>query len=166
MNILRTAIAALSLSMGFTAPALAQPSFNAEQWVERNIPDYVRNIPNWRNQSSYRYRLVDLNSDRVTEVIIVMFNPGCGAWECNGYVLQWNGSEYAVIGQVAIESAGGQIFAIPNNDRGMADLVTSIYDQNTQQTRYRLFRFDGSRYQNIQYVNRPSQDEVVLDAVR
>ena len=76
------ALAALSLSMGLTAPALAQPSFNAEQWTERNVPDYVRNIPDWRERSSYPYR------------------------------------------------------------------------------------FDGSRYQNIDDVNRPRQNWVVLDAIR
>lgn len=140
------------------------PSFDPQQYAYMHIPEYVRRVPNWQSSTSYDYEMVDLNNDQVNEVIIAIFSLGCGVWECDAHIVQWDGSQYKTIGTLGIQSSGGKVIVLPNQTHGMNDVAMPLYNNATRQTIWRRYRFDGLSYQNTLEEVNPQSGYVLFDA--
>jgi len=142
-----------------------QRTFNHKKFVRGTVEQYIDKVPNFLQRTDYFYKYVDLNNDGIKEIVIVVFSPVCGAWECSGYILQKDESAYKMIGKIGVQSSGGEIVAIQKSmTNGFADITTLIYDSSTRTSSWKLYEFDGNTYRNTYQNSRPSR--VILNVKR
>jgi len=134
------------------------PTFDHKRFARSTVENYLGKIPDFEQRTEYFYKVIDLNNDGIREVIIVVFSPVCGAWECSGYVLQKQGVDYRVIGKIGVQSSGREIVAIQQSvTKGFVDITTQIYDPNTRISSWKIHKFDGNNYRNTYQNSRPSK---------
>jgi tetratricopeptide (TPR) repeat protein len=127
----------------------AELKFDYASFVRSIVGKYFGTVPDFKNRTEYVYKEIDLNNDGTQEIVIAIFSPACGAWECKGYILQRNGNSYKDIGQFAVQSSGGELVTLlPDLHGGFHNIASQVYDSKTQKSKWRKYKFDGSTYQN------------------
>jgi tetratricopeptide (TPR) repeat protein len=123
--------------------------FDHASFVRSIVGKYSGTVPDFKNRIEYIYKEIDLNNDGTQEIVIAIFSPACGAWECKGYILQRNGNSYKDIGQFAVQSSGGELVTLlPDLHGGFHDIASQVYDSKMRKSKWRRYRFDGSTYRN------------------
>lgn len=134
-------------------------AFDPEQFIFEEEGEFLSGIPDWRSRTDYAYTLIDLNNDQVDEIVIAVYSPTCGVWECSAYVLRWNGARYTKIGSIGIASYGGHVNTLSSQTNGMTDLVGVTYAGGED---WALYRFNGSRYQYTDIYVEPGSGPIVV----
>lgn len=142
-------------------------TFDHKKFVRSTIGKYLDKVPDLASRTEYFYTEVDLNNDGSREVVLVIFSPICGVWECSGYILQKNGSNYKTIGQFGVQSIGTEIVALQqttNNE--FRDIATQLYNQVTRKSVWRVYQFDGNTYVNTFQDLNSHPNRVILNVKR
>ena len=139
-------------------------SFNHQGFARSTVNRFLDTVPDFISRTDYFYTEIDLNEDGNKEIILAIFSPACGAWECNGYILQKNDLQYEMIGEIPIVSTGGEIIAIQRNvSNGFIDIASQIFTPTTGPV-WKLHQFDGNAYMST-YQN-TSPGSVILNVER
>lgn len=141
--------------------------FDHRSFVLNLVKDFVNRVPDFATRTEYFYQEVDLNKDGTQEIILLIFSPTCGNWECSGYILQKQGSQYRTIGRISVMSSGGELVAVqPTTSNGYMDITTQIYNPRTQTSRWVTYQFDGNTYRNIPENANSRPGQIILNARR
>jgi hypothetical protein len=141
--------------------------FDHKNFVRSTIGKYLDKVPDLASRTEYFYTEVDLNSDGSREIILVVFSPICGVWECSGYILQKSGADYKTIGRFGVQSSGMEIVALQQaKNKGFRDIATQLYNSVTRKSVWRVYQFDGNTYVNTFQDLNSHPNRVILNVKR
>ncbi|MBE9118561.1 hypothetical protein IQ249_21975 [Lusitaniella coriacea LEGE 07157] len=96
--------------------------------------------------SVYLYNKIDINGDRQPEAIVIVRSFAvCGTGGCPFFILQGNGSAYARAIYETLSSSQ-YIIITPQKTNSWNNLITPVWDRNSQETRYLILKFNGREY--------------------
>lgn len=113
--------------------------------IKNSVGNHVRDF---FHEIEYFTAEVDLNNDKIKEVIVYTGGPHCGAWECPVYIFKKSGSGYRLIGKTGAASNEAQIAVLKNRSNGWLNLATLLYHSGEMKFIWKLHKFDGSQYYN------------------